>query len=123
MSIGSAGAGNGNGNGSGNGDGGVGVPNAFTPFEESGSLAKSESKAFSYDVPAGTYRIDMTGTGDADLYVRKDQAPTKTTYDCRPFKSGSAETCTVTFAAAGKLHVMVNGYATQSTFALEGTKP
>lgn len=100
-----------------------GETGTFTPFEESGSVAKNENKSYVYDVPAGTYKVDLSGTGDADLYVRKDQAATKSLYDCRPYKSGSTETCSVTFASAGKLHVMVNGYAAQSSFTVKGSKP
>lgn len=33
--------------------------------------------------------------GDADLYVRKASRPTTSSYDCRPYKSGSNETCNV----------------------------
>ncbi|AKU93555.1 Alkaline serine protease [Labilithrix luteola] len=120
MPIGSNGTGGVDG---GAGDGGSGATGTFTPFEESGTLAKNESKSYVYDVPAGTYKVDLSGTGDADLYVRKDQAATKSLYDCRPYKAGSVESCSVTFATAGKLHVMVNGYAAQSTYTVKGSKP
>ncbi|MCA9545030.1 MAG: PPC domain-containing protein, partial [Myxococcales bacterium] len=71
-------------------------------------------------VPAGTYTFEMTGTGDADLYVRVGLAPTATEYDCRPYKGGSVEACTVELPAPSTLHVMVEGYAAQSTFTLVG---
>jgi hypothetical protein len=47
--------------------------------------------------------INMTGTGDADLYVRFGSQPTATDYDCRPYKNGSSEECTVT---GGKVYVL-----------------
>lgn len=102
--------------------GGGATPAEFKPFEESGSVARGEAKSYAYDVPAGTYAIELSGTGDADLYVRKGVAPTKTAYDCRPYQSGSSERCTITLTDAGKLHVMVNGYAAQSTFTVRGNK-
>jgi hypothetical protein len=104
------------------GGGGGGEGGAFTPFEESGSVAKNAEQAFSYDAPAGTYTIELSGTGDADLYVKKNQVAGARVYDCRPYKNGSAEKCEVTFDVAGKLHVMVRGYAATSTFTVKGTK-
>ena len=55
-----------------------------------------------------------------DLYVRIGLAPTTTKYDCRPYKTGSNETCDVTLAQPAPIHVMVRGYATSSTFELSG---
>ncbi len=109
----------GNGNGNGNGNGGN---STFTPFEESGTVARNAEKAFSYDAPAGKYVIELSGTGDADLYVKKNAPAAARTYDCRPYKAGSAEKCEVTFDAPGKLHVMVRGYAASSTFTVKGSK-
>jgi len=108
-----------NGGGGNNGGGGAGD---FTPVNESGSVAKNEEKSFSYDAPAGKYSIEITGTGDADLYVKKNGAPSLRVYDCRPYKSGSAEKCSVTLDAPGKLNVMVRGYAVASTFSLTASK-
>ncbi len=107
------------------GDGGTdgGGGGGFTPFEESGSVGEDEQAAFSYDAPAGTYRIDLSGTNDADLYVKRNGAPTLSSYDCRPFQNGSAETCTVSLTSPGKIHVMVHGYGGgTSDFTLRGQK-
>ena len=109
--------------GSGGGGGGGGEEGGeFTPFQESGSVARNAEKPFVYDVPAGRYKIELSGTGDADLYVKKNQAAAARVYDCRPYKNGSAETCEVEFDRAGKLHVMVRGYAASSEFTVKGTK-
>ncbi|PHV10396.1 M28 family metallopeptidase [Chitinimonas sp. BJB300] len=62
----------------------------------------------------GKFLADMTGTGDADLYVRKGSAPTTSSYDCRPYKNGSTESCTLNLTANGDVYVMLNGYATAS---------
>jgi hypothetical protein len=107
----------------GGGGGGGGAGPVFTPFAESGTVARAAEKAYAYDVPAGTYTITLSGDGDADLYVKKNAPAAAGTYDCRPYKGGSAETCTVTFAEAGKLNVMVRGYAATSTYKVAGAKP
>lgn len=96
-------------------------PGAWAGMDESGTVAKNEEKRFTTpELPAGAYTFTMTGTGDADLYVKKGTAPTTTSYDCRPYIGGSSETCTVTLAAPSAIHVMVRGYAASSTFSLAG---
>lgn len=88
----------------------------------SGTLAKGQKANYGpFKVAGGTtFKADITGTGDADLYVRKGAAPTTSSYDCRPYKSGSAESCSVAVTANGDVYVMVNGYAA-STFNLKVT--
>ena len=44
---------------------------------------------------AARARIAMTGTGDADLYVRAGSAPTETEFDCRTDGDASDESCDV----------------------------
>jgi hypothetical protein len=117
MAIGTPGGG-----GGGNPGGGGGGAAPFTPFAESGSIARAAEKAYAYDVPAGTYTIELSGDGDADLYVKKNAAASSRSYDCRPYQSGSAEKCTVTFTEAGKLNVMVRGYAATSSYKVAGKK-
>ena len=96
---------------------------AWTGMTESGSVTKNEEDRFTTpELPAGRYLFDLTGSGgDADLYVRVGVAPTTTGYDCRPYKSGSNESCSVELAAAAKVHVMVRGYATSSSYQLKGS--
>ncbi|MBX3190007.1 MAG: PPC domain-containing protein [Labilithrix sp.] len=106
----------------GSGGGGGGGGGAFVPFEEQANVARNEEKAYAYDVPAGTYLVELSGDGDADLYVKKNAPAAARVYDCRPYQNGSSERCTVSFAEAGKLHVMVRGYAPQSTFKVTGRK-
>ena len=61
----------------------------------------------------------MTGDGDADLYVRKEAAPTATSYDCRPYRDGTSEQCSIIGPA--KVYVGINGYAATSSFTLKVT--
>jgi len=101
------------------GGGGGGGGGAWTGFNESGAVAKAVEKRYQTpQLPAGAYTFTIAGTGDADLYVKRGSAPTVSSYDCRPYKNGSAETCTVTLAEPGVVFVSVRGYAASSTYTL-----
>lgn len=96
-------------------------PKILSLLSDSGMLAKNEERRYQTgELAVGTYIFKMTGTGDADLYVRKGAAPMTTTYDCRPYKSGSVEECTVALTTPTTIHVMVRGYKDFSTFELVG---
>ena len=85
----------------------------------SGTLAPGEALRFSTGtVPPGVYTFSMTGTGDADLYVRTGSPPTISKFDCRPFRSDSNETCKATLPTSKPIHLMVRGFAGTSTFQL-----
>ena len=85
--------------------------------EETGELAKEAWAHFGpYTVAEGeNVLVEMTGNGDADLYVKFGAQPTAAEggYDCRPYAGGSTESCDLT-AAAGQTEVFVSayGYAT-----------
>ena len=86
----------------------------------SGQLTQGQQQTFQpLAVAGGTLlEVSMTGTGDADLYVRFGSAPTFTQYDCRPYRSDSSESCSIDVpASATQAHVMVHGY-TAATFQL-----
>jgi hypothetical protein len=104
--------------------GGGGNPEPWAGLTGSGSLARAATKSFATPtVAAGDYEFTITGTNDADLYVRVGQAPTTSAYDCRPYKTGSNESCKVTLAQPSTIHVMVRGYSSAtSTFDLVGKK-
>jgi hypothetical protein len=90
-------------------------------LDETGTIAKGESKKFtSPTLAAGTYVVQLAGTGDADLYVRKGTDPTASAYDCRPYKDGSNERCEIQLTAPDTLHIMVRGYADSSDFHVTG---
>jgi hypothetical protein len=64
-------------------------------------------------VPAGQGQLEISisgGTGDCDLYVRKDGLPTYTSYDYRPFLFGNNETVTVSNPASGTWYIMLRGH-------------
>ncbi len=68
-------------------------------------------------VPAGKTQLTVTisgGTGDADLYVRFGSQPTTSSYQCRPYKNGNAESCVISNPQAGVWHVGVRAYSSFS---------
>jgi vibriolysin len=88
------------------------------------SDARGAKKYFSITVPEGASDLQFRmvgGTGDADLYVRFNQAPTSTTYDCRPYLGGNAETCTFAAPAQGTWYVMLNGFSAYANTTLVAT--
>lgn len=81
------------------------------------SAATGADSDYFITVPAGATNLVMSisgGTGDADLYTKAGSAPTTSSYDCRPYKSGNAESCTVAAPVAGKYYVKVHAYAAYS---------
>ena len=78
-------------------------------------VAASEFKSFGpFDVAAGSkIEVHMTGTGDPDLYVKRNAETTDVVYDCRPYTAGATEDCTsARFHASGpaKFWVGIKGF-------------
>ena len=112
------------------GNGGGGGGGTVRDITETGTVARAAWKHYGpYNVAAGTtFTATMTGDNDADLYVRRGAAPTAAAYDCRPYRSGSSEQCSIVGPAT--VYVGVNGYAASSDFELKinyteggGTQP
>jgi V8-like Glu-specific endopeptidase len=76
-------------------------------------------------IPAGASNFNIStsnATGDLDLYVRLGQAPTLTTFDCRPFDSSGNESCTFTSPSAGTYFIRVYGFDTgPQSFTIRAT--
>ncbi len=104
--------------------GGGGTPSAWSGLADHGTVKKGDTKKWTTPtLAAGSYQFDLTGTGDADLYIRVGKAPTATTFDCRPYKTGTNESCKVDLAQPAPIYVQVRGYAAgNSTFELAGKK-
>ncbi|XXF76930.1 M4 family metallopeptidase [Myxococcaceae bacterium GXIMD 01537] len=88
------------------------------------SLATGAQKCYSLASPAGASNLKFAlsgGTGDGDLYVKFGTAPTTSSYDCRPYLSGNAETCTFATPSTGTYYVMINAYSTVSGAQLLGS--
>ena len=74
-------------------------------------------------VPAGSTNVTFTmsgGTGDADMYVKLGSAPTDSSYDCRPYKSGNAESCTFASSTGGTYYIRLKAYSAFSGVSLVG---
>jgi serine protease len=89
-------------------------------------LAASTGNSVNYtmDVPSGASNLKFVitgGTGDADLYVKFGSAPTDSSYDCRPYKSGNEETCSFASPSAGTWYVRVKAYSSFSGVSLTGS--
>ncbi|MGF1751119.1 cellulose-binding domain-containing protein [Vibrio cionasavignyae] len=94
--------------------------------ETKSGLAGSSSAEihFSIPVPAGTKNLSIStsgGSGDVDLYVNPGQKASSTRYDCRPYKSGNAESCQYTTPTSDTYFVMLKGYSSFSSVTLKVT--
>lgn len=116
----------GTGGGTGGGGTGTGGANVLQNGVAVTGLAAAKSAKLNYTVvvPAGAKNLKVAlsgGTGDADLYLKFGAAPTTSSYDCRPYVTGNAETCTVASPQAGTYYVMLNAYAAFSGVTLKAT--
>ncbi|MBB6256783.1 serine protease [Xanthomonas arboricola] len=108
-----------------NGGGGGGTGNTLTNGTPVTGLGAATGAELNYTiaVPAGSGTLTVAisgGSGDADLYVRAGSAPTDTTYTCRPYRSGNAETCSIS-APSGTYYVRVKAYSTFSGVTLRAS--
>lgn len=84
------------------------------------SAAINQESIYYIDVPANTTNITMSisgGSGDADLYVKKNTIPTTNDYDCRPFRNGNTESCNVS-QGEGRYYVMLKAYSSYSNVTI-----
>lgn len=87
------------------------------------SGARGGQDFYTMEIPANTSKVTFTmsgGTGDADLYVKAGSKPTTSSYDCRPYKGGNNEVCTIDNPTAGTYHVMLQGYSAYTGVSLQG---
>jgi PKD repeat protein len=109
--------------GGGGGGGTVTTLQNGTPVTGVGATSGNYVK-FKMDVPAGATNLKFVmsgGSGDGDMYVKFGSAPTDTSYDCRPYLNGNAETCTIATAQAGTYYVNIKAYSTFSGATLTGS--
>ncbi len=86
-------------------------------FHADGQLTEGEFRTYGPFANAqGAVLAQMTGEGDADLYMRRGEAPTPDAYDCRPYSGGADEQCEGT--ESGDWYVAVRGYSSAPTFDL-----
>jgi len=78
------------------------------------SVTRGTWKFYSIAVPAGATSLKIITTnasGDVDLYVKFNQTPSDTVYDCRPFSASGNETCEFPNPAPGTWFIGVKGFA------------
>ena len=110
------------GGGGGGGSGGGALQNGV-PVTLSGSSG-TLSDAYTVAIPAGASNLVVSisgGSGDADLYVKFGSAPTLSSYDCRPYKNGNAESCSFASPQTGTYYVKLNAYSSYSNVSLKAT--
>lgn len=87
------------------------------------SAATGGEVVYTLAVPSGSTNLKFTmsgGTGDADMYVKFGSTPTDSSYDCRPYLSGNAESCTIAAPSAGTYYVRMKAYSAFSGVSLLG---
>jgi pre-peptidase len=105
--------------GGGGGGGGSVLSNGVPVSNLSGAVNSQQN--FTIAIPTGASNLSIKisgGSGDADLYVKFGSAPTLSSYDCRPYINGNAETCSFSTPQVGTYYIMLNGYAAYSGVTL-----
>ena len=80
--------------------------------------------SYSMVVPAGATNLSFNtsgGSGDADLHVKFGSEATQANYDCRPWKNGSTERCSINNVQAGTYYIMLLGHNDFSGVSLVGS--
>jgi serine protease len=88
------------------------------------SGARNQYINFELDVPAGQSSVSVAisgGSGNADLYVRFAANPTTSSYDCRRFRNGNNEICTISNAQQGTYFTRLRGYRVFSGASLNAS--
>lgn len=84
---------------------------------------QGSERFFVINVPAHQEGLSfvMTGSGDADLYVRFGNLPSVSQWDYRPYLESSNERVDVNAPEAGDWYVMIRGYSSYSGVSLTAT--
>lgn len=96
-------------------------PTPINQVENNLSVARNSWLKRQVNLANGYKTLNVTingGTGDADLYVKFGTDVSTTTYDCRPYRNGNAETCSFTSPSAGQWYIGLNGYQSSSGVTL-----
>lgn len=87
------------------------------------SIKKGKDAVYTLAVPAGAGGLRFTlsgGSGNADLYVKFGSTPTDTVYDCRPYLSGNAESCSFDSPSVGTYYIRLKARSNVSGVSLVG---
>lgn len=83
-----------------------------------------EQLIYTLNVPKGAQNLSFETSGDngdADLYVKYNQAPTLTDYDCKSTSATSNERCDIPTSNEGNYYVMVEAYSAINNVSLTGS--
>ncbi|KPA15588.1 peptidase S8, partial [Candidatus Magnetomorum sp. HK-1] len=102
----------------GNNGGGDSIITLTSGVSKSGSVSKDDWKYYKINASSShsQIKVEMTNlSNDVDLYVRKGSKPSKTSYDCRPYKGMTkSETCTQINSGSNTWYIGVQGYQSGS---------
>jgi hypothetical protein len=88
------------------------------------SQSQGNWRDFYIDVPAGMQTLTIQtwgGTGDADLYVRRNAIPFLATYDYRSINWGNTETITIYNPVSARYYIGLYAYSAYSGVSLRAT--
>ncbi|WP_066960016.1 S8 family peptidase [Microbulbifer sp. Q7] len=86
------------------------------------SGASGNWQHFTLDVNSGMSSLEVLmsgGSGDGDLYVRYGSQPTTSSYNCRPYRWGNDESCSISNPQAGTWYISIRGYSAYSGVTLQ----
>jgi serine protease len=98
--------------------------NNGVPATGLGSNTGDWSCIYRFTVPVGATRVEFRtsgGSGNADLYVRRENTPTESVYDCKSSLYGNTETCALDVTAPGTYSARLYSTSTFSGVSLTGT--
>lgn len=79
------------------------------------------TQVYTLVVPVGATNLSFVtsgGSGDGDLYVQLGGAPSTSSYNCRPYRTGNNESCSWTAPTPGTYYVSMRAYTTFSGVTL-----
>lgn len=75
------------------------------------SAATGQFSYYTVVVPSGASNLSIQttgGTGNPNMYVKRDSRPTQASFDCNSANAGTTETCSFASPTAGTYHVMLH---------------
>ncbi len=84
-------------------------------------ISTGEQIHYQFDVPADASNLSVAisgGTGDADLYLQFEQAPTTSSNICRPYLNGNNESCDIAAPSTGRYYIMIDAYSAVDALTL-----
>ncbi len=98
----------------------LGLDVSFTEAQATVTLRRNDTRTGMYRaMAAGRVVFQTTGTGDADLYVKKGSPASQTSFDCKSDSGTANETCAIDVVSGDTVHWTLLGYSDTSTAALQ----